>query len=114
MIFFIVIGFIILDVVTGLVKSFKNHSYDSSIMREGLINKIGEILLLILGIGVDKSLPYFEINIGFSMLYTSATYLIIMNIGSIIENMGAISPKLVPEKIKKYFKKLETEDLKNE
>ena len=52
----IVFAFVVLDFVSGMIKAFKNHDFDSSIMRDGLINKMGELLVLILAELAEKAL----------------------------------------------------------
>ena len=102
----IVLAFVVLDFVSGMIKSFKNHDFDSSIMRDGLINKIGELIILILAELAEKSLPYFDISIGRPIFNGICTYIILMEIGSVIENVGNINKSIVPAKIRKFFKKI--------
>lgn len=102
----LVLGFIILDFLSGMIKAFKNHDFDSSVMRDGLVNKMGEVITLLLAILAEKSLPYFDISIGTPVFNGICTYLILMEIGSIIENVGSINKNLVPEKLRKFFKKI--------
>lgn len=102
----IVLSFVMLDFVSGMVKAFKKHEFDSSIMRDGLINKMGELLILLLGVISEKALPFFDISIGEPILKVICTYIILMETGSIIENAGNINKAIVPEKIRKFFKKI--------
>ena len=92
--------FMLIDVVTGLTKALKNKNFSSSKMRNGLYNKIGEVLAVafsvvceyasVYNLGIDN-LPLFEgVNI----------YIIIMEVSSIIENIVDINPGL-----KELFKK---------
>lgn len=102
----IVFAFIALDFVSGMIKAFKNHDFDSSNMRDGLINKMGELLILILAELAEKALPYFDISIGKPIFNGICTYIILMEIGSVIENVGNINKAIVPAKIRKFFKKI--------
>lgn len=102
----IVFSFIVLDFVSGMIKAFKNHEFDSSIMRDGLINKMGELLILILAELAEKALPYFDISIGEPIFNGICTYIVLMEIGSVIENAGNINKAIVPAKIRKFFKKI--------
>lgn len=102
----IVLAFIVLDFVSGMIKAFKEHDFDSSIMRDGLVNKIGELLILILSVLAEKALPYFDISIGEPIFNGICTYIVLMEIGSVIENVGNINKTIVPEKIRKFFKKI--------
>lgn len=102
----IVFAFIVLDLVSGMIKAFKRHDFDSSIMRDGLINKSGEILILVLAGLAEKALPYFDISLGEPIFNGICAYIILMEIGSVIENAGNINKSIVPEKISKFFKKI--------
>lgn len=102
----IVLAFVVLDFVSGMIKAFKKQEFDSSIMRDGLINKIGELITLILAELAEKSLPYFDVSIGKPIFNGICTYIILMEIGSVIENVGNINKKIVPAKLRKFFKKI--------
>lgn len=87
-------AFICFDIVVGLAKAFTTHSYSSSVMREGLAHKIGEILGYIFGILCDISLPRLGVILPFSLASGVAVYVTIMEIGSVIENFGVMNPGL--------------------
>ena len=102
----ITVIFILLDIVTGIIKAFKEKSYTSSTMREGLFHKCGSVLCIIFGCLVDYTQKYIDIGISIPFAKTMCIYIVIMEIGSIIENICVINPDILPEKIKKYFKNL--------
>lgn len=102
----IVFAFITLDFVSGMIEAFKNKDFDSSIMRDGLVNKMGELLILVLAELAEKALPYFDISIGKPIFNGICTYIILMEIGSVIENVGNINKAIIPAKIRKFFKKI--------
>lgn len=102
----ITFGFIVLDFCTGLVKAFKEKKYTSSVMREGLYHKCGEILLLMLALLGDYAQRYVDIGITIPIAGSICAYIILMEIGSVIENVGKINPALIPDKIKPFFHKL--------
>lgn len=90
----IVFCFIIFDIITGLIAAIKNGEYQSSIMKRGLWSKSGEILALILGGCCEYTFPIVGINIEVPIVSGVAVYLIIMELGSCIENLTKISPEL--------------------
>ena len=106
MIYVITGGFILLDMITGLIKAFKEKAYTSSIMREGLFHKCGSILLIIFGVLVDYAQTYIDLGVTVPVALAICTYIILMEVGSIIENVGKINPQIIPNKIKPYFSKL--------
>ena len=102
-------GFVLLDMVTGLINAFKSKAYTSSVMREGLYHKCGSVLTIIFGILVDYAQMYIDIGVNIPMATTICAYICIMEIGSIIENVCQINPEIMPDKLKSYFKKLGSE-----
>lgn len=105
----IVFAFIIADIATGLIKAISTHSYSSSVMREGLFHKLGELVCLIFGVLCDYALPMIGIKIPLSIAQSVSIYIIIMEIGSVIENIGVLNPEL-SKYLGKIFEKIETPD----
>ena len=106
MIYVITLGFVVLDMVTGLIKAFKEKSYTSTIMREGLFHKGGSLLLIVFGVLVDVAQSYIDLGVSIPVAGAICSYIVLMEIGSIIENLGKINPEIVPNKIRPYFSKL--------
>ena len=88
----IVLSFIIGDLLTGLLAALKNKQFKSSVMREGLFHKAGEIATLGLSIMCDKFAPFVHIELPVDLVVVVASYLSLMEIGSIIENIRKLSP----------------------
>lgn len=106
MVYIVVALFIILDFVTGLIKAFKEKAYTSSVMREGLYHKCGTVLCVVLGILVDYAQSYVDLGVNIPVALTICVYIILMEIGSIIENICAINPNFMSDKFKQFFAKL--------
>lgn len=102
-------AFILLDLVTGLINAFKQKTFCSSVMREGLFHKIGSAICIALGVLGDFAQKYIDIGIEIPLTITICTYIILMEIGSIIENACSINPNLMNDKLKSFFKKLTKE-----
>ena len=98
--------FILLDLITGVVKAFKEKNYTSTVMREGLYHKVGSILCLAFGILVDQAQLYLDLGVNIPVAISVCAYVVLMEIGSIIENVCAINPEILPDKLKSYFTKL--------
>lgn len=98
--------FIVLDLVTGIVKAFKNKAYTSTTMREGLYHKCGSVLCVVFGILVDYAQKLIDIGINIPVANAICTYIVVMEIGSIIENLCDINPEIIGEKLKQYFSKI--------
>lgn len=106
MMFLVTGGFILLDMVTGLVKAFKEKAYTSSVMREGLYHKCGSVLFMVLGSLGEYAQTIVDIGVSVPLASVVCTYIILMEVGSIVENLGKIDPRIIPAKIKPYFQKL--------
>lgn len=106
MVFIITGAFILLDLVTGLIKAFKKKEYTSSVMREGLFHKAGSILIVVFGVLVDYAQNFLDLGVSIPVALSICAYIVLMEIGSIIENACIINPQILPDKIKSYFHKL--------
>ena len=106
MVYVVTCGFILLDLITGLIKAFKQKSYTSTLMREGLYHKVGSLLTIGFGFLVDYAQTIVDLGVKIPVASSVCVYIILMEIGSIIENVAIINPQILPEKIKSYFSKL--------
>lgn len=110
----IVLVFILLDVVSGLAKAVATTGFDSSVMRQGFFHKLGELLSVALCVVVDESLPRLGVPVEVDFSSVCCVYLVIMEIGSVLENIGVINPEL-RDPLSKIFAKLkgsETDETK--
>lgn len=101
----VVFVFIILDVISGLLGCLKAGEFKSSRMREGLVAKLGEICAVGLMIVIEHALPYLGISADIPFVSFITIYIVVMEIGSCIENLGKINPALV-KPMAKLFKQL--------
>lgn len=106
MVYLLTACFIILDMATGVIKAFVEKAFTSSIMREGLFHKCGSVLCVVFGILVDVAQTYIDIGVTIPVAISICAYIILMEAGSIIENICVINPEIMPEKLKSYFSKL--------
>ena len=90
----IVLIIICFDVLTGIVKALSTKSLCSAKMRAGLYRKSGEILSVFAGVLFDYGNEVFALGFNVSILYGICTYISIMELLSIIENLCEINPLL--------------------
>ena len=69
-------------------------------MRQGLFHKTGELLCIALGILIQYAESYLDLGINLPVAAAICTYIALMEIGSAIENIGAINPEMVPSKLR--------------
>lgn len=108
MIYLVTLGFIVMDMLTGIVKAIKERNFCSSIMREGLFHKFGSIMCVAFATLVDYAQLFIDVVIVNNQPVTTlaCSYIVVMEIGSIIENVCAINPEIAPDWLKSVFKKL--------
>ena len=97
---------ILMDIVCGIVGAARSKELCSAIMRDGLYNKLGELMLLLLAIFINEVLsiaPFDKIGIPPEIAYAVAIYIAVMEIISIIENICKINPSLPFAKILLMF-----------
>lgn len=101
--------FIGLDILTGLVKALARRDFASNAMREGLVHKLTELLAACFGYATDYALPLLGITIRFSVFSAMLVYIVLMEAGSIIENICQIYPAL-GDKMKSIFRDAKGDD----
>lgn len=100
---------IVIDYITGLIKSYKNANLNSKVGIKGLLKKVSILCLVALTVVIDKLTG----NTGY--VRTMVIYYLVANEGlSILENLGEVGI-IVPEFLKKRLEQLkETESDKKE
>lgn len=95
-----------LDVITGLIKSWKLKSFESSKMRSGLAKKVGELAIIVIG-----ELFSFAMGLPRQIMQFISLYITFMEFMSNLENCGELGAPL-PKKLIQVLKAVE-EDAKS-
>lgn len=90
----VVLVFIAVDILVGIIKAAYKTGFKSAKMREGLYHKLGEILSVIFGALCELAFPIVGIDIKIPIVSSICIYLVIMETGSIVENLAVISPNI--------------------
>lgn len=90
----IVLGFIVFDVVTGLIKAGYNGDYNSAIMRQGGFHKSMEVMALAVAYFVEYAIVYVNIGVNVPAVPAVTVYICIMELISILENICAVNPQM--------------------
>lgn len=85
---------ILLDIITGLIKAFYTNTFQSSVMRQGLFHKLGELLAVGILYGAQIALPMIGVDAYLPLFPAGVGYCVLMELGSIIENLRAFTPGL--------------------
>ena len=97
---------IIMDIVCGTVAALRNKELCSSVLLDGMYNKIGEAMFLLIGIIANEILgipPFDGLGISPDIAYLVAAYIAWMELVSILENICKINPELPFAKILMIF-----------
>lgn len=105
--YLIALGFMALDILTGIIKAAKNKELNSTKMREGMYHKAGSVLAMFFGVAVDCGKISIDFGTSVPVAAFIATYIVLMECASIIENLGAINPELVGANLAGLFTKLQ-------
>lgn len=94
---------IVFDVVTGIIKAAKTHSFSSGAGRDGIFHKTALVLVIILGLICHIAQLFVDLGIHVPLLDLVCAYVIFNEILSSIENIGVINPQLQGTKIMQLF-----------
>nr|DAK49446.1 MAG TPA: holin [Caudoviricetes sp.] len=101
------LGIKVIDMLLGILKSWKNQNYKSSKMRDGIVRWIAEMVAVVFVIGVDVVLGLNYMLCGFTL-----ALFIYKEGGSILENLhecGVELPIIVAEKLEIFNQKTKGE-----
>lgn len=87
--------FMVIDVLTGLLKAVKNKELNSTKAREGIYKKASFILFIAFGYLADYAMDYVNIGFNLPVAATICTLIIVTEAISVLENLGQINPDMV-------------------
>jgi len=92
---FAVLILILCDMVFGIANALLHHEFSSTKLRQGLMHKTGELLLIILGVVID-GLIFAGVNMSISgpILGVILLSIIVMEVGSLMEIAAKLNPDL--------------------
>lgn len=105
--------FIVFDIGTGWLKALSTGTADSSVMRKGLFHKLAEILAVLFGYTCEIVFPLVDINVQLPLATGIATYIVVMETASIVENLAIMNPNLA-QILSKFFSREKLEPKEEE
>lgn len=104
--------FMVLDLITGFCAAVKNHEVQSTKMKQGLWHKCGFLLAIVFGVMCEYAMSYVDLGFTMPIQVAVCTFIIIIEVMSILENLGKLSPELAASGFLKIFKsdKIPAED----
>lgn len=92
----------IADFITGMIKAYVTGTLSSSKMRKGGVNKVGELIVMTTGCGLEAGIKalgrYYDTSQELAALTGTITailvfsYIVVMEVISILENFAEINP----------------------
>lgn len=104
-------GFMLMDILTGFIGSVITHTFSSSKMREGLGHKV--LLICIIAMTVMLEIGGEHIGgLGFASITVPVVcvYIIVMEVGSVLENVCTAYPELKETPIFMLFQNKEDDN----
>lgn len=86
---------IFLDWIFGVANALIHKEFESEKMREGIAHKCGELGFLLVGLIADgAALGGIDLGVGGYVFTAFCTYIIVMEVGSLMEIMCKLDPEL--------------------
>lgn len=86
---------ILLDIATGIMKAVYEGQFSSRGLRQGGLRKLSELVLVFLGVGLEYAQTAWGIETPFPATSIIGAYIVIMEIVSILENVGAMNKDML-------------------
>lgn len=104
-VYIVVGGFILFDIITGVLSALHKGELCSTKLRQGLYHKASEILAVVGSALLEHSVQYIDLDISLPLFKPVATYICLMELVSIIENLCSINDNMT-KFLKPYLDKL--------
>ena len=98
-------AFILFDIITGIIKALANEGLNSTNLRQGLFHKLSEVLAVVGSGLLEYGAEYVSVGDEIPFLTIVSSYICVMELISILENLCIINPKLA-KLLKPYLEKL--------
>ena len=102
-----------MDILLGLAGAVKDHSVQSSRMRDGLWHKCGSIGLIVLAYVLEVAVDHVDLGVVFPGVLVVCAYIILMEVVSCLENLVVLNPKLKHNPVMQVFATKEADESHN-
>lgn len=90
-------GFIVFDIITGVIGALVRGDFESKKMRQGGIHKLFLILVIAFGVYLDVAQGYIQFEYKIPCMNAICLYVSFMEILSVIENINLTFPNALPK-----------------
>lgn len=108
-----VLVFTSLDYITGVVNAVMHGKLSSTKMREGLGHKFAYLCVFFVAWFIDFEMGHIDLGFHTALTPLVTVGIVLIELSSIIENIGKINPELAQAKFMKIFTDYNREDDEN-
>lgn len=105
--------FIIVDYITGVINAVMHGKLSSTKMREGLGHKFAYLCVFFVAWFIDFEMGHIDLGFHTALTPLVTVGIVLIELSSIIENIGKINPELAEAKFMKIFTDYNREDDNN-
>lgn len=98
-----VLVFIIMDYITGIIGAIMYGNLSSTKMREGLGHKFAYLCVFFIAWFIDLEMKHIDIGFHSTLTPIVTIGIVLIELSSIIENIGKINPELAQAEFMKIF-----------
>lgn len=98
-----VLVFVIMDYITGIIAAIMHKNLSSTKMREGLGNKFAYLCVFFIAWFIDFEMSHIDIGFHSTLTPIVTVGIVLIELSSIIENIGKINPELAQAEFMKIF-----------
>lgn len=89
-----VLVFTVTDYITGIIRAIMNGNLSSTKMRKGLGNKFSYLCVFFIAWFIDFEIGHVDIGFHNALTPIVTVGIVLIELSSIIENIGEINPKI--------------------
>lgn len=105
--------FIIVDYITGVINAVMHGKLSSTKMREGLGHKFAYLCVFFVAWFIDFEMGHIDLGFHTALTPLVTVGIVLIELSSVIENIGKINPELAQAKFMKIFTEYNREDEHN-
>lgn len=98
-----ILVFTITDYITGVIAAIMHHNLSSTKMREGLGHKFAYLCVFFIAWFIDFEMGHIDIGFQTTLTPIVTIGIVLIELSSIIENIGEINPELAQAEFIKIF-----------
>lgn len=108
--YLLIFALIVIDYFTGIFGAVKTDSFSSSKMRQGLFHKLAYLLVIVVAFIIEELAAFYDLGFVNGIVALVCVWIIITEIGSILENLVVINPAFADNSFMAIFARREEQN----